>query len=249
MQLEANLGYVPFCTDDDITVFGVGPKEDATSSVMGIEERRLRDEAPLTEHRKPLRHCCWGRRGSPRFEYGFVKLCNGNNLMERPNLDIQGRRLSSVFPDRGKCAASDFSNDFALLVVSVERYIGPQLMPCRSLRVLESFTGYFPQTVSGQPEQGGKGDKKEREGGNRKLANFSVAHKFVHPLAVVPIAFGCVVFSLCLTAFGYSQIERGRWLGLVPLWSGVLLAGLGTFGIIIGPIWLSYALDFYEAIR
>jgi hypothetical protein len=111
---------------------------------------------------------------------------------------------------------------------------------------VSNYFGYSPQSVGGPPQTTGENDKKKSEYSNRKLADFGVANKLVHPIAFVPVAFFCIVTALYLIRTGCLKLERPRWIwGLVLIWSGVFLAGVGYFGIFIGPLVLQDTIRLY----
>jgi hypothetical protein len=117
--------------------------------------------------------------------------------------------------------------------------VGAQLMP-------SSDVSAFNERAGGEPQEARENDEKQREYGKRKVADFRLAQKLVPPIALLPICILCVVAAVYFIRVGYAQVESGRWLGAFSLWGGILLAGVGSFGVLVGPIWLRMGFEFYE---
>jgi hypothetical protein len=94
----------------------------------------------------------------------------------------------------------------------------------------------IPESVGGKPKPAGKNDEHAGEYNKSKFANLGIAPKPFSPILFFWWFAFCVISSIYLASVGYSQIESGRWIGLLPLWGSVLLAGLGTIGIFLIPL-------------
>src|SRR5262249_23538404 len=74
----------------------------------------------------------------------------------------------------------------------------------------------FRESVSSDPQEGSKKYKKHRESGDYKFSDLGFTKELVSPVAFFPVAIFSVIGALYLIGFGYSQIECGRWIGLLP---------------------------------